>query len=317
MEILFLILKIAGILVGGILGIIFLLILAVVVIPVRYRISGKAEDFDSIEGGLVLSWFLHLVHIKADYTKGTGSLVIRIFGIPFVPGREKKAKPPKRFKSKKQKIKREKKTAAQCKKLPIEENACNSKAEEQELITETTKQEANQNKNSRVEPLAQNAQRGTKKRKNRFKEWIMALGELYNRFKEFIKQLKNGTITVKGQIERLKRILSKEDHKKAFGRLLKECSCLWRHFAPRQAVGTLLLGMGSPDLTGQVLGIISLLPFLHRYKITVEPDFLTDSPYIKGSLRAFGHIRALHMLISGFRLIKDKNIRRLINQIRN
>ena len=51
-------------------------------------------------------------------------------------------------------------------------------------------------------------------------------------------------------------------------------------------------------------------------KISVIPDFTAEGFYARGELFLKGHIRSAHLLASGMRLIKNKDIRKLINQIR-
>ena len=42
-----------------------------------------------------------------------------------------------------------------------------------------------------------------------------------------------------------------------------------------------------------------------RYDIGIYPDFEADKTYVKGTFLVKGHIRLVHVLISGIRLLKE------------
>lgn len=129
--------------------------------------------------------------------------------------------------------------------------------------------------------------------------------------------VKTRTDAAKGQIGNIKSMILEETNQKAFICLLQEVRCLLRHYLPGKVTGTLRFSMGRPDQTGKALGAISLLPFWARSKLVVMPDFTSESFYMKGILYITGHVRFLHALISGIRLIKDRNVRKLIANIRS
>jgi len=128
--------------------------------------------------------------------------------------------------------------------------------------------------------------------------------------------VKTGAATVKEQIENIKNMILEETNQNAFRLLLGEFRYLLRHYSPKKVYGTVRFAMGNPDQTGKVLGVISLFPGWSRYRIVVMPDFASEVFYLKGNLTVKGHVRALHVLVSGFRMIKDKNIRQLITNLR-
>ena len=122
--------------------------------------------------------------------------------------------------------------------------------------------------------------------------------------------------TVKEKILNIKNIISDEMNKIVFVKIWKELRFLLRHFSPRKAKGELAFGMADPAQTGQVLGALSVLPFWARYRINVCPDFEAERFFVEGQLWMKGHIRICHFLLSVIRLIKDKNVRRLLKKIR-
>ena len=76
MEILFLILKIIGVL----LAVCVLLLVAAVAVPVRYRV--RAEFYKEASGFAVFSWLLHIIDFRVRYEERGVIIRLRIFGIP-------------------------------------------------------------------------------------------------------------------------------------------------------------------------------------------------------------------------------------------
>ena len=49
-------------------------------------------------------------------------------------------------------------------------------------------------------------------------------------------------------------------------------------------------------------------------KYSVDDDFEADKTYVKGTFLVKGHIRLVHVLISGIRLLKERDIRNFIKK---
>ena len=83
MEILFIILKIIGI----ILAFLLFLCITLILVPVRYRVNLNLQD--AVEGKAVIHWLLHLVDVRIYYKEKDISFKLRIFGIPLPLGKKK------------------------------------------------------------------------------------------------------------------------------------------------------------------------------------------------------------------------------------
>lgn len=282
MEILFLILKIIGIL----FFVIFLLLLALITVPVRYRICMEAQDNIGVAGKF--SWFCRLINFKIEYKENDIAFQLRILGIPILRDREKHKNSKKRDKKHKKNPKSEIPSPEE---PPVPEEpkpAQTTVPKEQEAGGETEEQGGwLENIRSRLETLWQR-----------------------------ILDMKDKTIAGKEKVQNIKKLILEETNKSALLHLFQEFKYLVRHYSPRNASGDLAFSMGDPSRTGQILGAVSLLPFWARYRVQVTPDFQSEGFYIKGKLQLKGHIRAFHMIWSVFRLIKDKNIRALITRFR-
>lgn len=88
------------------------------------------------------------------------------------------------------------------------------------------------------------------------------------------------------------------------------------HIRPRVLRGHLQFGLADPANTGQILGGIAMIPFLYQTELQIKPDFEADENYIKGQLYTRGHICCIHLVVLLIRLLLDKKLRGVIRMIR-
>lgn len=115
---------------------------------------------------------------------------------------------------------------------------------------------------------------------------------------------------------RLKEQLTDSGNHRAVSHIWKEIRYLLSHIKPKYLKAEISFSAGDPALTGGVTGALSLIPAVYRYDARIYPDFLSEKLYIKGSLEIKGHMALFHFIRSLFRLLRDKNIRRLYQNIR-
>lgn len=115
MTVVLFLLKLAGILLLVLVGIIVLLSMALLLVPVRYRISGEAaQELSASSVRIRVSWLFHLIHFQLVFEKKELAGRLRILGIPIGLGGKAKAEEgesgkQKRKESKGRKAKRQKK----------------------------------------------------------------------------------------------------------------------------------------------------------------------------------------------------------------
>ncbi|MCI9647694.1 MAG: DUF2953 domain-containing protein [Lachnospiraceae bacterium] len=308
MGILILILKIIGVL----LAVLISLVAAVAAVPVRYRASVKVQD--EIEGKAVFHWLLHAVDIRLCYGHEGLAWKCRILGIPIlgqqkggqgVSGRQKErqegASRQEESKTTEESEKRKEEGSKDQAKKRVAKSIQRQKAEIVAFEEEQAKKEGRPATGTKIESES--------------KEEAGDPGRL-GRLTSFLGEGQQKVSAIKARIHNIKTLIFEETNQKAFRHILQEMKCLLHHFAPRKASGEMEFGMGDPAQTGEVLGIISFLPFWAKYQVAVTPDFMAESMYVRGELSGRGHIRICHLLPSGIRLFKDKNIHRLIAAIR-
>lgn len=114
MHIVWLILKIIGIILAIILGVVIALILTVLLVPIRYRINGSKQESiekekEELKFQVLLSWLLRVILVKIEFQEEL-SYSIKIFGFTI---KKNQAKEEQGFSNKKQtteKKKRDKET---------------------------------------------------------------------------------------------------------------------------------------------------------------------------------------------------------------
>lgn len=168
-------------------------------------------------------------------------------------------------------------------------------------------------------PSESAGQKHNKEKMHGFKRICNFFSKIPKRFQKLQSIVTGGKpkfTALKARFLNIKKLLLDETNQKAFLHVLQELKILLRHFSPRKASGDIAFSAGGPAHTGEALGILSLFPFWAKYQIAVMPDFMEESFYIRGKIFFKGYIRIWHLLPSGIRLIKDKNIHRLIAAMR-
>ena len=82
------ILKLTGIVLLSVLGLLILIILAALFVPVRYDINASLTEDRKLTAGVCLHWFLHLLQAVFVYGEYGAEFEFRIAGIR--PGRHRK-----------------------------------------------------------------------------------------------------------------------------------------------------------------------------------------------------------------------------------
>ncbi len=309
MQIFVLILKIIAIL----LAVFLLLIGAVLAVPVRYHVDTGIEQ-QNLSGRTVFSWFFHIIDCRILYEASKVSCRLRIFGIPINLNREKKpakSKKKKPAKSRKR-IKKSGKSQEDITILPDKQNLPDKATDgrEEQQITDT----GGRVREEQHPPYNNNSPKGKNRKDRRKPFW--RIRRFFRNLKQRFLDMKALAATFKEKIKNIKDLLFDESNRYSVGKVWKQLLFLIRHYSPRKLKGELDFGTGDPSKTGQILGALSILPFWSRYKVSIYPDFGADGFYVQGWIQMKGHIRLWHLLLSVVRLIKDKDIRQLLEKIR-
>lgn len=102
-----------------------------------------------------------------------------------------------------------------------------------------------------------------------------------------------------------------EENRQLVTHILFRTKKLLLHIRPRKCRADILFGTGSPDTTGYLLGIYSILSLSLPERIDVTPDFMERK--LEGHISARGHIVPAVLLFHLLKLYQDKTLRKLLN----
>ena len=295
MSILFLILKIIGILI--LIPIVLLLIL--LIFPICYQIEG---DFDgkSPKAQVKVSWAVIFLRAKAFYEEEL-NFGIRIFGIPIYDSRKEHWSV---FGEHKEKDKKKHKKRVEKKKstYPSEdEDVFNLTWDEKE---ERTKTSTTRKMYERSEDKISESKidKTTDKEKEFFgKRIVNFLKKCYNRCKNFITKIRKIT----NKMEMIGDLLEDEDIIDAVKRIKRYGVNGVKLLLPQKLNAKIIFGFEDPYYTGKVLGWTAALIPIYGDHINITPDF--EKRILKGELKIKGRIRRYKILYLLWKVYKDRD----------
>ncbi len=327
------ILKIFGILLGAAVLLLLTVMLALVFVPVRYRLSARVQPEQGYALSLRASWLLHLVSaaVIADASQGS-RIIIRLFGIRLpLSGRDGgRAKGRRKRTGKKEK--RKGKAAPEALK-----SALKSEREEREYSPvqrktmpenpETEKKERKSSPNQEsLEPETEE-QSGTgilrkiwfqcKRICDKIRQAADRVRQLWRKLAELKQRalaLGRKGIELLHKPGELLEFLEEYEAGEVFGGLIGHLVFLISHYKPRRIQGYLRFGTGDPSTTGQLTGLGYILLPARADRYSIEPEF--NEKAFETETVCSGHIRALHVLRVLWRAFRDRKLRRIINTLR-
>lgn len=279
MQIVLHILAVIGIIFLCILAFLLLLALAILFIPVRYRIQFSYLGKEAVAGRF--TWLFRVLHIPVSYRDGQTSYELRVFGINLskIFGRRKK-KTTKDQKSKKstQTPRKNSKTTDKTKES-LEENTITEEKPKESLEENTITEETD------VSCLKQNITFLKK-----IKEAFQLIRDLWRKWLRFLKKEKELAKRIRKYIAFLR-----DDSVSDMVCILKDNVIhLWRKLKPKKIKGYLHFGTGDPCSTGEILGVLSFLYVAGRGELRIVPEF--DEACLEGEIEIRGRITVFTLL---------------------
>ena len=302
-QILLLILKIIGITILAVLGLILLVLALVLFVPVVYRVRIIHNPQQTKITGKV-SFLWPAVAVMVQYFKKL-SYKVRIFGIPVLdsekPKKEKTKKPKKTKKEKKQKKKKKQKqeqkqencadaSAVSAKEEPKEEQVAEQqpqKEEKQDALLSSPKEEKKPGVFAKI-----------KAKINKIRETIH---NILGKIKKLLHQK-----------DEVMRILGKPETKKAMAFAWDKLKRLLKHVLPRKIKGYIAYGADNPATTGQVLGILGVLYARTGQVLTIRPNFTEKQ--LECDVLIKGRIQVFTLLLIAIKVALNKELRQAIKE---
>lgn len=301
-QIILQILAVLGIILLCLLGLCLTLLLLILFVPVRYRISGR-KDGKEVEGAIRVTWFLHLLSVSYRHPL-PGEVIVRVAGIRMWSmrvGEKTETVPDVDQKPKKQEKAAESAAVSEGnpeqEKLPAESNAAQEKSDipNTSETAETSGTPETPGEDRKEGPIASLAEKIRKLRQTILSAW------------DKIKQILEN-------IAYYKDLLLQKENRLFFGRCWIQLCRILLHMRPRVLRADLIVGTGAPDTTGYLLAVYGMLsPFFGNH-INIVPDF--DEPVLEGTLFAKGRVTAFVLLRGGVKILLDKQLHRLIRKLK-
>lgn len=313
MHVILTILKIIGIILLVLLAILLTVFLLLLFVPMRYRLHvRKQKDLLEIDGRM--TWLLHLIRADLNVKQMHGKAVIRAAG----------------FKLKTLYfLKKEEDTDSTTAESTAPNVASEETASESEVpkpASEETIADSTAPKAASEETIADNTKSKTKP--GLLGRMMNLIARILNKVLGLILQIPQLPAEVYDKIDSIQdQLCRKYDalQKKAdpflsieaehmLGKGIRYLRYLIRGYAPRKITGYIRFGTGSPDLTGELTGLLYVLLPEAGTGYDIEPDFY--ELVLDTDTLATGQIRAYRLIWVGIRLILDKEFRTLLRQIR-
>lgn len=304
-QVLLLILKIIGITLLTVFGLLFVVLAAVLFAPIFYRVR-VIHNPERTQVKARISFLFPFVFATVEFLKKL-SYKVRIFGIAVLDSEKpKKEKKPKTKKPKKQKLKKqkhkknEKKDADAVQELNFEQNFepnLEEEAEPKEAATVVPKQEKKPNPE-----------------KTEKKDFFTKIRSKIQKIRETIRNIIDKIKKLFRQKEEAQRILAKPETKTALKYAWDKLKRLLKHILPRKVKGYVAFGTGDPASTGQALGILSILYARTGEMLTIRPNFMEKQ--LESDVELKGRIQVFTLLVIAVKVILNQELKQLLTEVK-
>ena len=293
--------------IGILLAVLVIVALAILFAAVRY--CGKIS-FDDKKAQISIRWLGVVLCVPILITEKDLQWKVRVFGVPILrsDGAHKKRRSKKSSAPKAQKRKAEKaaetvqKTQESSKK---EKKALSVNLEKSPTAPEQEKQIAPKQTTDQREEQSAFRQADEREKKPRgIRQLFLWLQNVI----KIVRKMKKKVHSVQDLVDILR-----SDAGKAFICIVKENVIhLWKQIHPRRMRGKVIFGTGDPCSTGELLGVLALFYAWYGNGVQIIPDF--EQKRIEGNVSFRGRIRMITLICIAWRIIKNKDGRKLLHE---
>lgn len=312
LHVLLLILKITGIVIACILGLVILVVTAVLFVPVRYKVN--ADYHDRFKAQAKVSW-LGILRLMISYDEEL-DIKAKAFFITVYNNNDENSKVSEQMKANKKKEKKH------------EENIFSASDKDVEKLTEKeekpqikmaeavneTKEDVQNVKEAVSEDESGNIQNRSFFNKVKDKCFV-----IYTKIKEIIKLIRDTVKKISGAADRLKEKVSKakefvtdEDNKALFHFLVEQLKALIKVIKPKKYRINARIGFEDPATMGKVLAYVSILYGMSGVDLSLEPVFGENVK--EGSIFLKGNICIFSVLVIALRVYRNEQFKKFISR---
>ena len=314
--------------IGILLAVLVIVALAILFAAVRY--CGKIS-FDDKKAQISIRWLGVVLRVPILITEKDLQWKVRVFGVPILRSdgahkkrRSKKSSAPKAQKRKAEKaaetvqktqekkalsVNLEKSPTAPEQEKQIAPKQATDKTEEQNVpkkqSDKTEEQIASKQTTDQREERSAFRQADEREKKPRgIRQLFLWLQNVI----KIVRKMKKKVHSVQDLVDILR-----SDAGKAFICIVKENVIhLWKQIHPRRMRGKVIFGTGDPCSTGELLGVLALFYAWYGNGVQIIPDF--EQKRIEGNVSFRGRIRMITLICIAWRIIKNKDGRKLLHE---
>lgn len=318
LHILLLILKWIGIVLAVFLLLVLLLINVGLFVPIRYRAEASCQnEIETLEAKFELSWMWKLLFFTACWKEGKADMKVRI-GWKYLFAEEKEESDLRHEQEEERFLKEQKENLPPEKtNRSLPKNRVQEQEEPEECFREHMDPGTDQNAEKGKEKGRFTAGRRKAERRRKKTLWVRMKEKIsgwIESCKIFWKKLLLIGRNIRGKKEQIESFLTDASHRRAFHSLKREMKVLFRDVSPKDVKIVGKIGFEDPYMTGQVLAALGMLfPFLGENTVIV-PDF--EKKVCEGSVHIEGKIHNFRMAAILWRLVKDRDVRKIIIDIK-
>ena len=312
LHVLLLILKITGIVIACILGLVILVVTAVLFVPVRYKVN--ADYHDGFKAQAKVSW-LGILRLMISYDEEL-DIKAKAFFITVYNNNDENSKVSEQKKAKKKKEKKP------------EENIFSASDKDVEKLTEKeekpqikmaeavneTKEDVQNVKEAVSEDESGNIQNRSFFNKVKDKCFVIytKIKEIIKLVKDTIKKVSGAADRLKEKVEKTKEFVTDEDNKALFHFLLEQLKALVKVIRPNKYRINARLGFEDPATMGKVLAYISIFYGMSGVDLSLEPVFGENIK--EGSIFLKGNICIFSVLVIALRVYRNEQFKKFISR---
>ncbi|MEE0071984.1 MAG: DUF2953 domain-containing protein [Lachnospiraceae bacterium] len=315
LHILFLILKIIGIILAVILGLVLLVICIVLFVPICYKAdlhgSGNARE---LTVHAKVSWLFGLIKAVFALENGKTDLSVRIAWKKFGDSDPVEDKAEDRVE---EKPKPEKKAVMQEKQVIQREEKQDDTTNQitDKAVEDQTEKAEKSEKSAKTRPESTEKKQRKKKDRKEDSDSASKIEQITEKIKCTYHKFCDKINEITEKKDKITDFLTDETHKNAFLKLKNEAFHLLKKLKPKKIQGDITFGFEDPSLTGRLLAWISMIyPWIGEHT-DITPDF--EHRTLSGDLSIRGRLYVITPVVTAIRLILSKAVRRSFKDIRN
>lgn len=294
LHILLMILKIIGIIIAVVAGLVLLAVFVLTFAPLKYNLDAKCEKtLETLDVEVQYSWLYRFISGWIVYRGKETSWHLRVAWKKFPDVSEKSRK-----------------------------NVYAEKHEDVALHEESVKnddaKQAAHAKNDDAEHMVDDMRKDTsakpKEKREGESERTGRIEKFFRKIRYTFQKICDRIKSIGEKKDKIRAFLEHETHQNAFKKLKVELLRLLRFLKPKKIRGRIHFGYEDPCNTGTTLAWLSICYPFYGEHLTLEPDF--HEKVLEGELHMKGKIRGLHAMIVCFNLLRSREIRTTYKHIR-